>query len=268
MTSSTEMQRKLHSAYSDFVQTAERKRHWSVYDDIPWDAIDGGQGNEEKAILIETFCLEELYVPDYCARGVELMRPWFGLAWFQINWSAEEAKHGLALREYLIRSGLRSEADFDALWSEVFAKPWSLPFSTAREMSCYGAIQEAATYAAYQAQKLVAAEAGDAALEAIFSHISRDEAAHAGFYRTVIAIHLDEDRVGTIADLAHVLSHFRMPGDERIPNYRQRLQEGGGGISARSFLQRAVLATLRSLGLTRDDLRGAPPREQLRVAVA
>ena len=178
MTSSTEMQRKLYSAYSDFVQTAERKRHWSVYDDIPWDAIDGGQENEEKAILIETFCLEELYVPDYCARGVELMRPWFGLAWFQINWSAEEAKHGLALREYLIRSGLRSEADFDVLWSEVFAKPWSLPFSTAREMSCYGAIQEAATYAAYQAQKLVAAEAGDAALEAIFSHISRDEAAH------------------------------------------------------------------------------------------
>jgi acyl-[acyl-carrier-protein] desaturase len=124
-------------------------------------------------------------------------------------------------------------------------------------MTCYGALQEAATFVAYMQQKERAARAGDGVLESIFTHLSRDEAAHAGFYRTVLAYELEEDRQGTIADLAYVLANFRMPGDGLIPDYQQRLRVGGGGITPRQFTERAVLSTLRALGTTRSELRGA-----------
>ena len=61
----------------------------------------------------------------------------------------------------------------------MFASKWKLPFSSRRQMACYGALQEAATFLAYKVQKDLAIVEGDQVLEAIFALVSRDEAAHA-----------------------------------------------------------------------------------------
>jgi acyl-[acyl-carrier-protein] desaturase len=193
------------------------------------DALEAAKSTECSAQCVEIFCAEELYVPDYSAKGLELVRARFGLAWFQTCWAFEESKHGLVFREYLIRSGLRSEAEVEALEASVFAKAWKLPFETPRQMACYGALQEGVTYYAYKLQRDKARCAGDGVLEAIFHLVGRDEAAHAGFYRAMIELELSEDRAATIADLADVLSGFKMPGDGLITNYRKRLRTSGAG---------------------------------------
>jgi acyl-[acyl-carrier-protein] desaturase len=248
---------KFYRAYMDFFETAERKRRWSVFEDIPWDKLSPGANTEARAIRIETYCAEEMYLPDYNRAGVELLRGVFGLSWFQTAWSYEEARHGLVFREYLLRSGLRTPEQFDKLETQVFSNSWHAPFATRRQMSCYGALQESATYLAYRAQKDRAELEKDKTLEAIFFFVSRDEAAHAGFYREMIAIEMAEDRVGTLADLAHVIANFKMPGDGLIPNYHAALKIGGGGISPRLFLTRAVLPLLKQLGTSRHELKGA-----------
>jgi len=245
----------MYRLYLDFLETAETKRRWSVFNDIPWDKLDSSRATETNAQRVELFCSEEMYLPDYSAKGLELTRTSFAAGWFQTCWAFEESKHGLAFREYLTRSGLRTEADFEALETSVFANTWQLPFSTARRMACYGALQEGATYAAYRVQKDLAREVGDRVLEAIFFYVGRDEAAHAGFYRAVIESELMDDRAGTIADLAHVFSKFKMPGDGLIPNYVQKLKSTGAGISPRIFLERVVLPLLNTLEISRDELR-------------
>ena len=255
MTASSTIREKTHRAYLEFFEVAERKRRWNVFDDIPWDKLDISGNSERKAVCIETFCAEELYLPDYSANGIDLTRSIFGAAWFQACWSYEESKHGLVFREYLSRSGLRSEAQLTALEADVFSKVWRLPFATRRQMACYGALQEAATYLAYKAQKDKAHSEGDTVLEAIFGYVSTDEAAHAGFYRALIEIELSEDREGTIADLAYVISQFKMPGDGLIPNYQERLRSSGAGISTRSFVERGLLPTLKTLGTSRAELK-------------
>ena len=191
----------------------------------------------------------------HLAGGVELTRPIFGAAWFQARWSYEESKHGLVFREYLTRSGMRSASQFTQFEDSVLAVKWKLPFATRRQMACYGALQEAATFLAYKAQKDLAVSEGDKVLEAIFRLVSRDEAAHASFYRTMARIELEADRAGTIADLAFVVSEFKMPGDGLIPHYRERLSDSGAGISPRSFVQRALLPTLKMLGTSRAELK-------------
>ena len=115
----------------------------------------------------------------------------------------------------------------------------------------------AATFLAYRAQKERAQLENDKTLDAIFFFVSRDEAAHAGFYRELIALEMADDRRGTLADLAHVIANFKMPGDGLIPHYQENLKIGGGGISARQFFTRAVLPMLKQLGTTRDELKGA-----------
>jgi len=255
--SSTSLARrqKFYAAYREFFEVAERKRRWSVFTDIPWDKLDSTKNNARKATRIETFCAEELYAPDYGINGLSLTRPQFGMAWFQMCWTAEEARHGMAFREYLIRSGMRSEAQIGDLEDELYSRRWELPFATARQMACYGALQESATFLAYKAQKELAHAEGDEVLEAIFSYISRDEAAHAGYYRTLIQLELDDDRIGTLADLARVIAEFKMPGDGLIPNYQARLKDSGAGISPRTFLEHALFPMLRMLKTDRAELK-------------
>src|SRR5260370_4919567 len=172
---------KFYRAYMDFLETGERKRRWNMLEDVHWDQDWAKTNSEERGIRIETYCAEEMYLPDYNIAGVEMARGVFGLAWFQTAWSLEESRHGLVLKEYLLRSGLRNPAQIDKLETDVFARSWQLPFPTRRQMSCYGALQEAATYLAYRPQKDRAELEDDKPLAAIFFLLSRDEAAHAGF---------------------------------------------------------------------------------------
>ncbi len=253
--------------YLEFLETAETKRRWNIFNDIPWDKLDLAKTTDTTAQCVETFCAEEMYVPDYSSNGLQLSRSMFGIAWFQTCWAFEESRHGLVFREYLTRSGLRSEAEFDALQVEIFKKAWSLPFKTTRQMACYGALQEGATYTAYKAQKEKARCAGDVVLEAIFHYVGRDEAAHGGFYRAIVELELAHDREGTIADLAYVLSEFRMPGDGLIPNYQERLRTSGAGISPRAFLEQVVLPTLKTVGTTRAELKLANRKRTAMTAI-
>jgi acyl-[acyl-carrier-protein] desaturase len=244
-------------AMTDYLEIAERKRDWKIFDDIPWDKIDPARNSEQKSTCIETFCAEEMFLPDYSSHGARMTREIFGAAWFQARWSFEESRHGLAFREYLVRSGMRSEEAFDSFDEMLFSRSWTPPFPTVRMMSCYGALQEGATYVAYRAQKDKAEAEGDAVLKAIFTNVASDEAAHAGFYRRVVEIELAADREATIGDFAHVLANFKMPGDGLIPHYHERLKIGGGGITARQFMEGVVLSTMRSLGITRPELKSA-----------
>jgi len=248
---------RVYRTYLDFLETAEKKRHWSIFDDVPWDALEASKATEADAQRIEIFCSEEMYVPDYSSKGLELVRSRFGMAWFQTRWAFEESRHGLVFREYLTRSGLRSETEVEALEASVFAKAWKLPFETPRKMACYGALQEGATYVAYRIQKESANSAGDKVLEAIFRLVGRDEAAHGGFYRAIVELELVEDRGATIADLADVLAGFKMPGDGLIANYQERLRASGAGISARSFVEHVVWPLLTTLQISRQEFKQA-----------
>src|SRR5437879_3614465 len=154
-------QNKVYQLYLDFLETAENKRPWSIFNDIPWNELDTSRTSQSTAASVELFCSEEMYVPDYSSNGLELVRSLFGMAWFQVRWAFEESKHGLVFREYLTRSGLRSEAELAAMEASVCANPWVLPFSTMRQMTCYGALQEGATYAAYREQREKARASGD-----------------------------------------------------------------------------------------------------------
>src|SRR5208282_939890 len=104
---------------------------------------------------------------------------------------------------------------------------------------------------------------GDAVLKAIFSYVASDEAAHAGFYRKMVKIELGADREATVSDFAHVLANFKMPGDGLIPQYQERLRSGGGGITARLFMEGVVLPTLRSLGIAREEIKSARASRRL-----
>src|SRR5215472_1922572 len=121
-----EVERALWALYRDFFDKAERKRRWSIRDDIPWDKTNR---NLDPAIadVIESFTAVELYLPDYTSKILPVVRPSKGRVWFYANWGYEESKHSLALGDWLLRSGMRTEEQMADLEEKVFKWEWNLP---------------------------------------------------------------------------------------------------------------------------------------------
>jgi acyl-[acyl-carrier-protein] desaturase len=245
--------------YMTFFEHAERKRRWSVFDDVPWDLIDRCPRDPELALIAETFCGVELYLPDYVSEGIQLVRANFGQAWFMANWGYEESKHGLALREYLLRTGQRTLPQLLEYERQLYEHRWTLPFATPQQITIYGAIQELTTFHIYKKHEALATQRGDALLAAIYALIARDEMAHSRFYEKVTTLLLDENPDSVKADLVYVSHHFRMPASDLVPGYAQRSEavrqaDGDRG----TYLREVWFPFLKRLGLTRHDLPRLP----------
>jgi acyl-[acyl-carrier-protein] desaturase len=253
----TRLDEKLYREYIAFFEKAERERRWNVFEDIPWNLVNR-DASDELALCAETFCSVEMYLPDYVAGGINVVREYFGQAWFQANWAYEESKHSLALQQYLLRSGKRSEEQMFDLHNQIFAKKWNMPFSTGRQMTFYGCVQEQATFVIYVKHRERAAQENDECLRTIYDFIARDEIAHTRFYQGVIKVLLDEDRAGTLADMAHVFANFEMPGVGIVPEYDSRiLKMREAGIDRSVFIQKVYLPILKYLGVSRHEMLAA-----------
>jgi acyl-[acyl-carrier-protein] desaturase len=253
----TRLEEKLYKEYIQFFEKAERERRWNVFDDIPWERVNK-DATEELALCAETFCSVEMYLPDYVAGGINVVRDYFGQSWFQANWGYEESKHSLALQNYLLKSGKRSEEQIFDLHTNIFAKKWSLPFNTARQMTFYGCVQEMATFVIYVKHRERAAAENDECLRTIYDFVARDEIAHTRFYQSVIKVLLEEDRQGTLADMAHVFANFKMPGVDLVPQYDERiLKMREAGIDRGVFIQKVYMPILKFLGVGRHEMLAA-----------
>ncbi len=271
--------RKLHEQfyreYLTFFEHAERARRWSVFDDVPWDKLSTEPKNEPLALCAETFCGVEMYLPDYISGHLELFRGNFARAWFAANWGYEESKHALALREYLVRSGHRTFGQMFDFEERILGGQWKKPFDHPRQMTAYGALQEMATFVIYKKQQKLAEASGNEVLAAIYKLIAKDEMAHCRFYERMIELHLDEDREGTLKDLAIIFRNFTMPAFDLVPDYEARIEVmRTAGIDRGVFLTEIWAPVLKSLKLTRHDLprlwksdAAAQPTQQPAIAV-
>src|SRR5262245_14329410 len=176
-----ELERAFWTLYRDFFDLAERKRRWSVRDDIPWDRCNP-KLDPAVADVIESFTAIELYLPDYTSKILPVVRPSRGRTWFYANWGYEESKHSLVLADWLLKSGARSDEQMMDVESGVFEKEWNLPQDDHLGMLVYAMTQELATFLAYRNVKRCCEErGGDPALERILGLVSIDERAHYSF---------------------------------------------------------------------------------------
>ncbi len=251
---SAALEERLYRDYMEFFANAEKTRRWQLAD-LPWELADSCPRDADLARVAEAFCGVELYLPDYVAQGINVFRPHFGQAWFIANWGYEESKHALALREYLLRTQQRSDAELRDYERRIFAHRWTLPFATPREMTLYGALQEMTTFVSYKKQQRAAERAGDRLLAHIYRVIARDEMAHSGFYVRATRALLEEDADGTKADLAFVLRGFKMPAADFVPGWHEHVASmQSAGLDRAAFVLEVWLPLLKRLGLSRRDL--------------
>ena len=253
---SDEFHVKLYRRFQTFFQEAEKKRRWNPIEDIPWGEINP-DAPERLALCAETFLGVESYLPDYIRGGLEAVRTSsVAQRWFTANWGYEELKHSMALTEYLVRSGKRTEEQMFDFQAKLMEEEWERPFETGRQMSIYGMFQEMATFVIYLRHEKLALEYSDKALATVYRLNARDECAHARFYEDVTRVYLEEDRDGTLADLAFVAKQFAMPGVGLVPDYDARIEvmRDEGKMDRDVFLKKVYFPLLKRLDVSRREL--------------
>jgi acyl-[acyl-carrier-protein] desaturase len=215
--------RQIYRLYRDYFDRAEKKRRWSLRDDIPWHQCNPAL-DPAIADVVQTFCCVELFLPDYVSKLLPQVRANRGRAWMLANWGYEESKHSMALGDWLLRSGMRSDEEMTDIESQVFQHEWDLPYDNAKAMVCYTTVQELATWLHYTNLRQIIGKSGDPALYQLLTLIAIDERAHYDFFRKVVQIYLQDDRPGTLEELRRVLNTFAMPAVHLLFDGRQRVE--------------------------------------------
>jgi len=212
---------KMWALYRDYFDKAEKKRRWNIRLDIPWDKCNP---NLDPAIadVVQTFCAVELYLPDYLSKLLPQVRANHGRAWMLANWGYEESKHSMALSDWLLRSGHRTEEQMADLDGILFSSEWELPHDNGRAMVCYTAVQELATWIHYKNLRAIVGEQNDPALCEALKLVAIDERAHADFFKKMVKMYLEYDRPGTLEQLRRVLNSFKMPATHLMADGRRR----------------------------------------------
>jgi acyl-[acyl-carrier-protein] desaturase len=244
--------------YRDFFDLAEKKRRWSLRTDIPWEQCNRSM-DPVVADVVESFLAVELYLPDYVSKAIPLHRASRGRTWFYANWGYEESKHSLALGDWLLRSGMRTDEEMADLEGRVFKFEWNLPHDNALAMHMYAMVQEMATSLTYRNLLRHAQERGDPALVQLLRYLSVDEQAHYSFFFKLVRLFLEHDRPGTLAQLRRVLSIFRMPAIHEMVDSKKRIE----AIKALEvfnddiYYRDVYRPLLIALGVSRGELRSA-----------
>jgi acyl-[acyl-carrier-protein] desaturase len=221
---STGLEEAYYQLFRKFFDQAERRRRWSLQDDIPWQKANP-RVSPAIANVIESFCAVELFLPDYVIQALPMIRGSRGRAWFHLNWGYEEAKHSMALGDWLVRSGHRTEEQLRDLETQVSANQWDLPRDSPLGMVIYAMTQELATWLHYRNLLRHVNDREDPALAKLLRLICVDERSHHDFYKKVTQLYLARDRSGTIAELQRVLLNFRMPAVHLLAESRRRVEE-------------------------------------------
>jgi acyl-[acyl-carrier-protein] desaturase len=248
----------MYKFYREFFDLAERRRRWSVADDIPWDQTNKNL-NPVIADVVEAFCAVEMFLPDYISKALPLIRSNVGWAWVHANWGYEESKHSIALHDWLLKSGQRTDEQMCDLEDKLFRHEWNLPTDTAHGMLIYAMVQELATWLHYRNLRARLTECGeDPALNKVLQLIARDEMAHHAFYKQVVQTFLEIDREATLQELARVLNDFAMPATHMIPDGAQRKAaiRSLRIFDEEIFYRDVYVPILAQLGVERKELRG------------
>jgi acyl-[acyl-carrier-protein] desaturase len=260
------------------------RKDWNPHDYIPWSdgknyyALGGQDWDPEQSKLSEvaqvamlTNLLTEDNLPSYhreIAMNFSMDGPWG----FWVNrWTAEENRHGIALRDYLIVTRAIDPVELEQLRIEQVTRGFSPGQNQQIEADLFAdSLFDSVIYVTFQelATRVSHRNTGKACNEPIadqlLQRVSADENLHMIFYRDVSAAGFDIAANQAMNSLHKVLTNFKMPG-YTIPDFRRKAVTiaSGGVYDPRIHLDDVVMPVLKKWRIfERDDFTGEAARQR------
>ena len=252
------------------------RKDWNPHDYIPWAdgknyyALGGQDWDPEQSKLSEvaqTAMLQNLLtednLPSYhreIAMNFSMDGPW---GWWVNRWTAEENRHGIALRDYLVVTRAIDPVELEQLRVEQVTRGFSPGQGPQGEMFAeslfdsviYVTFQELATRVSH---RNTGKACDETVADQLLQRVSADENLHMIFYRDVSAAGIDIAPNQAMKSLHRVLRNFKMPG-YTVPEFRRKavIIAVGGVYDPRIHLDDVVMPVLKKWRIfEREDFTG------------
>jgi acyl-[acyl-carrier-protein] desaturase len=197
-------------------------KEWHPHDYIPWSegrdfAFLGGEDwapeqsrldETAKAAMI-TNLLTEDNLPSYHREiATRFGRDGAWGTWVG-RWTAEENRHGVALRDYLVVTRGVDPVELERARMDYMTTGYDSGDKTPLEAVAYVSFQELATRVSH---RNTGRATGDPIADQLLARIATDENLHMVFYRNLVAAALDIDPDATMRAVADEVINFEMPG--------------------------------------------------------
>jgi acyl-[acyl-carrier-protein] desaturase len=256
------------------------RKDWNPHDYIPWSdgknyyALGGQDWDPEQSKLSEVAqvsMLQNLLTEDNLPSYHREIAMNFGMdgAWGQwVNrWTAEENRHGIALRDYLVVTRAIDPVELEQLRLEQMTRGFSPGQNQQGDMFA-DSLFDSVIYVTFQelATRVSHRNTGKACNETIadqlLQRVSADENLHMIFYRDVSEAGFDIAPNQAMASLHRVLVNFKMPGFT-VPEFRRKavIIAVGGVYDPRIHLDDVVMPVLKKWRIfEREDFTGDAAR--------
>jgi len=164
------------------------------------------------------------------------------------RWTAEEARHGIVLRDYLMATRGVDPTELEDLRMAHMSVGYQTPYEDDMlHTVAYVTFQELATRISHRNTGKISA---DPICEGMLTRVALDENLHMLFYRNLLGAALKLEPEATLEAIADVLENFAMPG-YGIPGFaRKSVQIALAGIYDLDLhLNEVVLPVLRAWGV-------------------
>ena len=215
-------------------------REWHPHDYIPWSegrdfAFLGGQDwSPEQSRLDETAkaaMITNLLTEDNLPSYHREIATRFGRdgAWGQWvgRWTAEENRHGIALRDYLVVTRGVDPVELERARMDYMTTGYDSGDKTPLQAVAYVSFQELATRVSH---RNTGRATGDPIADQLLARIATDENLHMVFYRNLVAAAFDIDPDATMRAVADEVIGFEMPGATMAGFRRNSLLIAKAGI--------------------------------------
>jgi acyl-[acyl-carrier protein] desaturase len=253
-------------------------KNWNPHDYIPWSdgknyyAL-GGQdwepGQSQLSDVAQVAMVQNLMtednLPSYhreIAMNFGMDGPW---GYWVNRWTAEENRHGIALRDYLVVTRAVDPVELEKLRMEVVNRGFSPGQNHQVRADLFAeSLFDSIVYVTFQelATRISHRNTGKACNETIadqlLAKISADENLHMILYRDVTAAGFDASPNQAMRSLHKVLRNFQMPGYQ-VPEFRRKAVAiaVGGVYDPRIHVDEVVMPVLKKWRIfEREDFTG------------
>jgi acyl-[acyl-carrier-protein] desaturase len=210
----------------EYVPWTDGRNFDGPLDGDPWTAEDSQMSDVARSALIVNLLTED-NLPSYHHEIATL----FGreAAWgdWVHRWTAEEGRHGIAIRDYLLTTRAVDPVQLERLRMDHMSTGYTAQHDDMIRSLAYVSFQELATRVSHRNTGKIT---GDTVGDQLLGRVAADENLHMVFYRNLLGAALELDPSQTMRAITDVVTTFQMPGTDIAGFQRKAVEMAIAGV--------------------------------------
>jgi acyl-[acyl-carrier-protein] desaturase len=210
----------------EYVPWSEGRNYDGPLGGDAWDVSDSQMSDVARSSLIVNLLTED-NLPSYHHEIATL----FGrdAAWgdWVHRWTAEEGRHGIAIRDYLLTTRAVDPVQLEQLRMDHMSTGYTALHDDMVRSLAYVSFQELATRVSHRNTGKIT---GDPIADQLLARVAADENLHMVFYRNLLGAALELDPNQTMRAITDVVTQFAMPGTDIAGFQRKAVEMAIAGV--------------------------------------